>query len=63
MRARRFGRIAGGSALIGAGIASLALPVLPGVVIVAAGLGVLAPEVPAAQRAIDRIRSILHRPE
>ncbi len=63
MQARRFGRIAGGTAIVGAGIASLALPILPGVVIVAAGLGVLAPEVPAAQRAVDRIRAVLHRSE
>jgi hypothetical protein len=57
MKTKRWGRLVGGTTLIGAGIASLVIPVLPGVLIVAAGLGVLAPEVPAAQRAIDRIRA------
>lgn len=58
MKTKRWGRLVGGTALVGAGIASLVIPVLPGVVMVAAGLGVLAPEVPAAQRAIDRMRSL-----
>lgn len=61
MQAKRFGRIVGGTALMGAGVASLALPILPGILIMAAGLGVLAPEVPAAQKAIDRIRAGLNR--
>ena len=56
MEARRIGRIVGGTTLVGAGIASLALPVLPGLLMVVTGLAVLAPDVPAAQRAIDRIR-------
>ena len=63
MQTKRFGRIVGGAALTGVGVASLALPILPGIVIIGAGLAVLAPEVPAAQRAVDRIRSLIHRSE
>lgn len=58
MKTKRWGRLVGGTALVGVGIASLVIPVLPGVLMVGAGLGVLAPEVPAAQRAIDRMRSL-----
>ncbi len=63
MDARRLGRIVGGTTLVGAGIASMALPVLPGLLMVAAGLAILAPDVPAAQRAIDRIRRTRTPPE
>ncbi|MDH3193623.1 MAG: PGPGW domain-containing protein [Acidimicrobiia bacterium] len=63
MQPKRFGRIVAGTALTGVGVASLALPILPGIVIIGAGLAVLAPEIPAAQRAVDRIRSLIHRSE
>ena len=47
----------GGSALVAVGLAGLFLPVLPGIVLLAAGLGVLGREFDWARRILDRVRS------
>lgn len=54
----RLARIVGGSLVLLAGIAMLALPG-PGLVVVAVGLGILAQDVPFARRMLDRVRDRL----
>jgi uncharacterized protein (TIGR02611 family) len=46
-----------GTAVIGAGIAGLILPVLPGWALIFVGLGLLATEFAWAERVLDRIRA------
>lgn len=54
---RRTRRLVGGSTLLAAGAVAMPLPIVPGVVLVAIGLGVLAPEVEWADRLVRRFKS------
>ena len=50
---------AGGAALIVVGVAGVFLPVLPGIVLIGAGIAVLAREFGWARSLLDRARAIL----
>lgn len=50
-----------GWTLLGVGVAGLVLPVLPGWLLIAWGVLVLAPDIPLFQRLIDRIEHKLPR--
>lgn len=53
---RRTRRLVGGSTLLAAGAISMPLPIVPGWLLVAVGLGVLAPEVEWADRLVKRFK-------
>jgi hypothetical protein len=55
--ARRIGVTVGGFVLLAVGVAGLALPIIPGIPLIIAGLALLASEYAWARRALERARA------
>ena len=60
-RVRRVAVAVGGGAVVAAGLAMTVLPG-PAILVVPAGLAILATEFPWARRLLDRVRSVARRP-